>query len=215
MIRESLADKYIRGRGIEIGGRHCPLSVPRGALVAYIDRLSLDELKNDPDVKVVENEIIIDDAEKLDKIEDSSLDFIIANHVFEHTRNPLGTLEVWHNRLRTGGIVYAAIPEKTQTFDATRSVTEFDHLIKDYQDGPETDDEEHYREWFSHIDKLEGDVLEAKVKQSVSEKANIHFHVWDRAAIRELWQWTREQKMFELVEQVTNGGEEICILRAL
>lgn len=216
MVREQLAEKYIRGRGIEIGGRHCPLQVPHGAKVSYIDRVSLEELKKDPYEKVVENEIIIDDAEKLDKIEDKTLDFIIANHVYEHTRNPLNTLVVWWIKLRAGGIVYAAIPNKDHTFDRTREVTKFSHLIDDYS-CRETDDEAHYRDWFTNVDheKLIGDALENKISQCVTAKTNIHFHVWDRPAIDEIFVWAKEKGYFEVVEIVTNGGEEICILRAL
>jgi SAM-dependent methyltransferase len=215
MIREQLADRHIRGRGIEIGGRHCPLKVPRGALVTYVDRLSLDELRRDPDVKVVENETVVDDAECLAQFKNSTLDFIIANHVFEHTRNPLKTLQVWFLRLRKGGIVYAAIPEKTKTFDAPRPVTPFQHLLDDYACA-ETDDEAHYRDWLSTIDGLTGEALERQVAVCVAAKSNIHFHVWTRDSILEILHWAQHKaKLFETVELVTNGAEEICILKAL
>lgn len=218
-VRSDLADKYIRGRGIEIGGRHCPLEVPKGCIVSYIDRVSIEELKReDPKLKIVENEIIIDDGEFLNKVGSHSVDFIIANHVYEHTRNPLRTLEVWWNRLRKGGIVYAAIPNKEETFDRARKVTRFEHLLEDHAcvDRP-TDDRDHYRDWFTHVDheKLTGEALENKINQCVADKTNIHFHVWDRPAMLEIFKWAKENSLFELVEMVTNGGEEICILRAL
>lgn len=213
-MRQQLSEKYIRGRGIEIGGRHCPLPVPKGVIVSYIDRLSLEELKQDREVRVVENETIVDDAEKLERIKTNSLDFIIANHVYEHTRNPLRTLEVWYNRLKEGGIVYAAIPNKIHTFDAPRAITPFSHLLEDY-DCDETDDEEHYRDWLSIIDKLSGEALENQVRVCVNAKSNIHFHVWDKNSMLEIFTWAEREKLFKLVEMVTNGGEEICILRAL
>lgn len=217
MIREQLADKYIRGRGIEIGGRHCPLQVPKGCLVSYVDRVSIEELKQeDKSLTIVENEIIIDDAEKLLKIESNSLDFIIANHVYEHTRNPLRTLECWWHKLRTGGIVYAAIPNKIHTFDHKRSVTTLEHLLEDYSRHIETDDEDHYRDWFTNVDheKLTSDQIEERVKACVKSKANIHFHVWHRPAMEQIFKWAHDMGYFELLEIITNGGEEICILRA-
>lgn len=218
MIRNELAEKYIRGRGIEIGGRHCPLPVPKGAKVAYIDRVSVEELKaEDRSLQIVENEIIIDDAEILKQISKNSIDFIIANHVFEHTRDPLGTLEVWSDRLIKGGIVYAAIPNKIHTFDHKREVTKFSHLLKDYIDD-ETDDKDHYRDWFTNVDHekiFEGEELERRISECVLEKANIHFHVWDRPALEEIFLWAEELCGLKIVEIITNGGEEICILRKI
>jgi predicted SAM-dependent methyltransferase len=35
---------------------------------------------------------IIDDGEKLSRIEDASQDFIIANHFLEHCEDPIGTV---------------------------------------------------------------------------------------------------------------------------
>lgn len=214
MRRIELAEKYIRGRGIEIGGLHYPLEVPIGARVTYVDRLPPEEAH--PDVKhlVKIKDLVIDDAERLDKFSTNSLDFIIANHVIEHCQDPIGTLWMWANHLTSGGIIFAAVPEKTQTFDAPRAITTLAHLQDDAHNGVgQTNDAEHYREWLSLIDKVEEPELTRRVAQCVRDRANIHFHVWDNAAMRELLAYVAEPRLIELVEFVPNGAETIWILR--
>ena len=81
--RKSLAKRFIRGCGIEIGALHNPLWVPPRSRVTYVDRMDENDLRrhypelNDlPLVKVN----IVDDGEKLTAFEPNSQDFIIANH---------------------------------------------------------------------------------------------------------------------------------------
>lgn len=212
-MRKELADKYIRGRGIEIGGLHNPLPIPLGAKVTYVDRLPPDQAH--PDVTGKVQNVVIDDAEKLENFELDSLDFIIANHVIEHCRDPIRALIVWANHLTPLGIVFAAVPEKTQTFDAPRAITKIEHLIADHQIGLENNsrDAEHYREWLSIIDKVQEPELTKRVEQCLKDRANIHFHVWDERAMLELLAYMGQ--VFEIVEFVKNGAEIIWILRKL
>jgi phage terminase large subunit-like protein len=71
--------------------------------IKYVDRLTIDELiKQYPelsDLKLVQVDNI-DNGEILSKIENESLDFIIANHFIEHARNLMGTIENWFFKLR-------------------------------------------------------------------------------------------------------------------
>lgn len=204
-MRDQLAAKYIRGSGIEIGGRHFPLPVLPGIKVAYVDHVE------DPESKV---KAIIDDAEKLEMFEPGSLDFIIANHVLEHCHDPIGTLSVWHDRLNTGGIAYIALPDKDHTFDKPRAVTPLQHLIDDYYHGSARGDVLHYAEWHYHVDGLRGKVLDERVRIDIESRANIHFHVWDRAAMEALFDRVdRGHGWFEILEEHQNGAEIIWILR--
>jgi predicted SAM-dependent methyltransferase len=60
--------------------------------VKYVDRLNVTELrKHYPELDHV-NLVpvdIIDDGESLPSFKDESLDFIIANHILEHSAKPL------------------------------------------------------------------------------------------------------------------------------
>lgn len=209
-MREQLAAKYIRGRGIEIGGLHNCLPIPHGAKVTYVDRLPPDQAH--PDVKNKVQNIVIDDAELLQHPVCNNVDFIIANHVLEHCHDPIGTLYTWFDRLASGGIAYIALPEKNHTFDKPREVTKLSHIILDYQSvNTITRDAEHYQEWLSIIDGVKEPELSKRVKQCQKDRANIHFHVWDRQSMQEMFNYVSDR--FQIVESKDNGAEVIWILR--
>lgn len=211
-MREQAAARHIRGRGIEIGAAHFPTVLPPGALVTYVDRMSLEKLRKDmKDVHIKDHEIVVDDAGRLDHFEDASLDFVIANHVLEHCQDPIGTMFNWTRVLRRGGIAYVTVPEKTQTFDAPRAVTTMAHLEEDYVKGEDRNDEPHYREWHSVIDKMTGAQLDRQVEIDLEASTNIHFHVFDVALMRLFI--ARQAGWLELLEFIENGAEVIWILR--
>ncbi|MBW8051172.1 MAG: methyltransferase domain-containing protein [Cytophagales bacterium] len=139
--RESIANLYLTGNGIEIGALHLPLKVPPSASVKYVDILPKSELeKHYPellkDYELVEVDIV-DDGEYLIKIQNSSLNFVIACHFLEHCQNPIAAVENFLRVLKPGGILYLAVPDKRYTFDKDRPITSFEHLLKDYEEGPE------------------------------------------------------------------------------
>ena len=90
--RALLANEYVHGSGIEIGGLHHPTPVPRDARVRYVDRLSTEDLlKHYPERagdSIIEVDIV-DDGATLATVEAESQDFVIANHVIEHCPDPL------------------------------------------------------------------------------------------------------------------------------
>lgn len=45
--RTYLADRFLRGDGIEIGALHRPVPLPEGATVRYVDRLYTDDLRSE------------------------------------------------------------------------------------------------------------------------------------------------------------------------
>jgi hypothetical protein len=83
VFRLCLSKKYRRGSGLEIGALNNPLRLFNGANVLYVDRKAVDELRSEfpqlKDSSLVDIDII-DDGERLNTIEDSSVDFVIANH---------------------------------------------------------------------------------------------------------------------------------------
>lgn len=196
--RDVLAAWYLKGDGIEIGPLHRPLPLPKDVNVQYVDRLNLHGLRTHykelGDANIIEPDII-DDGERLEHFADESLDFIVANHFLEHCEDPVGTLEVFYRRLRPGGVLFMATPDKRRTFDSNRPVTPLKHLIKDHEAGPEVSRRKHYEEWVSVIhgvtDKQE---LKETVDRLMEENLSIHFHVW---TFREMW---------ELMDHVSQTG---------
>lgn len=131
MNRASLAKKYLRGHGVEIGALNVPWPNPMGARITYVDEYSLGELQQQyPEARGI---VKCFKDPRLLMIGAGSLDFIVSSHVFEHLRNPLFSLATWMTCLRPGGVVVMAIPEMTRTFDKGREETPFAHLEEDYE----------------------------------------------------------------------------------
>src|SRR5262245_50309382 len=91
--RETIANLYLSGEGIEIGALHNPLPLPPSARVRYVDRMDLAELRKQyPELgskKLVPVDIV-DEGERLGRVPDASQQFVIANHFLEHCQDPIG-----------------------------------------------------------------------------------------------------------------------------
>lgn len=218
-VRKKVAERCLRGQGIEIGALHHPLCVPEQAQVRYVDRLSVDGLRHHYPELNTYNLVpvdVVDDGEKLHQIPDGSLDFIIANHFLEHTENPLGTIRKHLRKLRKGGTIYYAIPDKRYSFDTDRELTSFTHLVVDDLVGVRISRKRHYRQWTRHVLK-EHDVRQVREKTRKLIRANysIHFHVWDETAFRRFLERARLylRNAFSIEQYLGNVTEVIAILK--
>ncbi len=219
-VRAGLSRQYLKGCGIEVGALHSPLWVPPDATVRYVDRLSVPDLRRHypelgrlPLVKVD----IVDNGETLDSIEESSQDFLIANHFLEHTEDPIGTLKRHIGVLKAGGVLYLAVPDKRWTFDVKRPETTLAHLIEDHTRGASASYDSHVREYAELVDGLTGEDLDARVKFIKDTRYSIHFHVWTDQSFRKLLEYLRDEARlgFEIVDFQTNPAREenIAIIR--
>jgi SAM-dependent methyltransferase len=213
-----IANHYLSGDGIEIGALHNPLPVPKSARVRYLDRLPVSDLRahypelvKEPLVEVD----ILDDGELLTTIADSSLDFVIANHFLEHTQNPVGTLLNAFRVLRPGGILYLAVPDKRHTFDSDRPVTPFDHLERDFVEGPQVSRQDHFEEWARFVDRVPEDEVPRRAEQLMEQDYSIHYHVWTQREALELLMAVRQRMALafdiELLERIEY--EVVFVLR--
>ena len=216
--RRLLAYRYLSGTGIEIGALHKPLKVPRSARVRYVDRLEVDELREqypelaDHDLVAPD---VVDDAETLASIPDRSQDFVIANHLLEHTENPLLALTNMLRVLRAGGVVYLAVPDKRFTFDVDRPTTPLAHVVADFERGPERSRREHFEEWVRLVDKTPDPEVDVQVEALLARGYSIHFHVWTYEDVLELLEELRSRTddRFELAAAQRNGHENVFVLR--
>lgn len=186
--RRDLSRRYIAGDGVELGALHHPLWISDRARVRYVDRLAVPDLRLQyPELKdfdLVEVDVV-DDGETLGSFPDDGLDFVIANHMLEHTENPLGTVRNHLRKIRREGILYYAVPDKRYSFDVDRAVTSFDHLVKDDREGPHGSRLDHFREWGRLVNKVgEPAALEEHVAALMQMNYSIHFHVWDFKAFK-------------------------------
>jgi SAM-dependent methyltransferase len=187
-LRAELAKRFLRGKGIEIGGLNAPLPVPAMARVTHVDRMSAEELRRqypELDDKPLAPVDVIDDGEWLTTFPNRSQDFVIANHFLEHAEDPIGTLKTFARVLKTGGILYLGIPNRRLTFDRDRQPTSFEHVRLDHFEGPARSYEEHLREWASLVDCFQGDELEARIDFLRRTRYSIHYHVWNEVEFRE------------------------------
>lgn len=217
--RRDIADRYLKGDGIEIGALNAPLKLGHRARVRCVDRYDIEGLRSHyPELADVELATvdIVDDGETLASIENDSLDFIIANHMLEHCENPLGAMRNHLAKIKKGGILYYAIPDKRFTFDKNRELTSFEHFLEDDEKGCEHSRLGHYQEYARLVDGLTvPDEIEARVNKLHGMRYSIHFHVWDHDSFQAFL--ARAVKLLggslgvDLYEQ--NDFESIAILR--
>jgi SAM-dependent methyltransferase len=188
--------KLLSGEGIEIGALHCPVRAPH-LDIRYVDRFSVEELRKQyPELeraRIVKTDIIAD-AEHLEGIADESQDFVIANHVIEHMRDPIRSLLVWQRVLKPGGRLYLAAPDRNVTFDSTRPLTTIAHLIEDYEDPSRERDFEAFVEFAREVSCRVFNVrpieeAEALAHELAEKDYSIHFHVWDDASFEEFLEY--------------------------
>lgn len=226
--RAEFAARLLQGDGLEIGPLHQPLAMPPHARVKYVDRMRTDELRSeyaelaDWDLTEVD---IVDDGEALTTIPEESQDFIVANHFLEHCENPIGTIETHLGKLKPGGILFYAVPDKRYTFDFRRPVTPLEHMVKDADQGPEWSRSEHYEDWCRFVPGLDStgtagqagspDWIERKARELEAAKYSIHMHVWTQGEFLQLILACRERfgEAFDIEAAAKVGIEFIVVLR--
>jgi SAM-dependent methyltransferase len=224
--RMVLAARYLHGDGIEIGALGRPLPMPPGARVRHVDRLSAHDMAaHYPEMarkRHVRAPDIVDDGETLATVPEGSQDFLVANHVIEHFENPIRFLHNACRVLKPGGILFLAIPDKEKTFDRNRPVTLFEHLVEDFENGPDGSREGHYREYARLAEdptgkySWRGDAeYEARTAALMEQDYSIHFHVWDRYAMMDMILRVRERYALPLVPEamLATGDEVIFVCR--
>jgi len=216
--RRAIARRHIRGRGLEVGALHAPLRLPAGATVRYVDHMSVPDLRRHyPELagKDLVEVDVVDDGETLASQSDGSADFIVANHFIEHTEDPLGTLANHLRVLRSGGILYLAVPDRRRTFDADRRPTPLAHVIEDHRSGPSGSRQQHLQEWARLVERVPEERVAARAAELDEIRYSIHFHVWTPQEFRAMLEHARdgERLPFTIAEVRENAHEFIAILR--
>ena len=216
--RRRLSHKHLIGDGVEVGALHHPMELGERARVRYVDRMDVEGLRThypelrDYDLVPVE---VVDDGEKLSTIPDGSLDFVVANHFLEHTENPLGTMRNHLSKVRPGGKLYFAVPNKDYSFDRNRALTPFEHLERDDREGPHLSRAGHFREWARYVDGLQDDeAVEAQARRLEAVNYSIHFHVWDADTFADFIERAKTYLggTFEVAEFALNDTEIVAVL---
>jgi predicted SAM-dependent methyltransferase len=215
--RRSLVRNYIKGRGIEIGALHRPLRVSSQARVTYVDRLWVPGLQQRyPELasRKLAKVGVVDDIERLTRIQDASQDFLIANHVLEHCQNPIGALLNFLRVLRGGGVLYLAVQDDRYTLNGTRPVTSLEHLLQDLERGPEWSKQQHLEEWTRMVNGVqEADEVAEQVSTLMKIDYRIQYHVWTQLELLQMLLLVRKKLSFEIEVFLKRNKEVLMILR--
>jgi len=180
-VRRILASSFIAGSGVEIGALDKPMWTPPNSRVGYVDRLPTDELRKHYNLPLARAVDHVCDAQTLETLPDTSQDFVIANHVFEHMQSPLLALANWLRVLRPMGVLFMAIPDKRFTFDRARPSTTLAHVLGEYHepDSVKNHRRGHVEEWVRLVEREEDSSrVEARIQFLLDCDYSIHVHAW-------------------------------------
>jgi predicted SAM-dependent methyltransferase len=125
--------------GVEIGSAsYAPfgLNTVNAGLTEEMDPLDY-KLYRDHQIAVTGDYARIDipaSADNLSAIADSSVDFVIHSHVWEHLPNPLKALEEWVRVVRNNGLLFIMVPNRTAlSSDVGREVTTIEEMAAIYE----------------------------------------------------------------------------------
>lgn len=181
----------LRGRGIEIGAFEHPAALPAGCSVEYVDAITPEQAQAlFPEISTAGfrrvDHLVDLNTQGLRAFPDGQLDFVIINHVLEHLYNPIFILGEIFRVARPGGHVVLSIPDRDCTFDRSRPLTPFAHLLDDYRRQVRTAGPEDYMDIPRYIfpEFLDDPaVLAQHLAGCVARRE--HIHVWSSASFRD------------------------------
>jgi SAM-dependent methyltransferase len=203
-----IAVSQLKGTGIEVGAGTNPMPLPLHSQVRYVDLYDIEDLKREAYDGQASNDFVVPEIkaqfENLSIIPDSSLDFVVACHVIEHTRDPIGTIAGAWRKLRPGGSIVLVVPEMTRTFDRDRALTPLAHLVEDYRDPDLTRlrDQAHFQEFYEKAFVTPPEDYEVTWRGKWEEAYPIHYHTWTYASFEEMVRWMRNNNAISDVGEI-------------
>lgn len=152
------------------------------------------------------------DATDLSRIGPASYDFLLSSNCLEHVANPLKAMKEWVRVVKDNGHLLLVLPNKAANFDHRRSVTEFQHLLDDYQADIGEDDLTHLDEILRlhdlSMDPPAGD-RDSFQRRSMDNLHNrtLHHHVFDRELIGKIF----EHAGLEMIIQQETPTDHIAL----
>jgi SAM-dependent methyltransferase len=147
----------LKGKGVEVGPGLNPQVKPGpGVNVKYVESTLAEEWvklykkEEKPQKKITDDlwsQYVVDDAQSLLTIPESSVDFVFSNHVFEHLMNPKRVLENWLSKLKPGGLIAGVVPDCRFTFDLRQSPSNHREWEAEYNEDINEITREKYERW--------------------------------------------------------------------
>ncbi|MBN2787144.1 MAG: class I SAM-dependent methyltransferase [Paludibacteraceae bacterium] len=220
-IQSLFKSKY----GLEIGGPSRIFGsrgfVPLYKIVGALDGCNFSDttiwegnIKNEDKYNYYKNKEgvqYVSEATNLSIIPDSKYDFVISSNCLEHIANPLKAIEEWIRVVKNGGVFLIILPNKDFCFDHNRPITEFSHLLKDFQNNINEDDLTHLNEILElhdlKMDKAAGSLIEFR-ERSLNNFKNraLHQHVFNINLLKEIFSFLKLEILF------TYEGQDVIII---
>lgn len=196
--------KFADGAAIEIGGP-TQFFEPNGPLPFYKYAKSIDNVNysretlwgnhlNDdfifnPSRKP--GDFIESDATSISQNVFREYDYLLASHVLEHVANPIKAIIDWRNVLIPQGKIVILVPNKKYTYDINRPITQFDHLMNDYDNEISENDDTHFDEIIENhslvLDSTTKNVEELRRKVNNNYETRFcHHHVYDLSLLKQV-----------------------------
>ena len=181
--RRELSERFIRGRGIEVGAGSRPFPIPAGARCFYGDVRDAESLTT----YFAGQQSPFDgflNAQTFAGIPDGSQDFVISAHVIEHLEDPIGAVLAALRILKPDGVLVLVVPDRRRTFDRLRPGTPLQHLVQDHSDGGASTRLQGYIDHARYVHPaITGETLsESQIQDSaprtMAAQMDIHFHCW-------------------------------------
>ena len=182
VFRKKISGKFMKGIGVEIGALHRPYPQSDSCKILRVDLYGKEKLvRIHPEIsaETIMSPDIIADGENFSIFRDCSLDFVVASHVVEHLRNPIGAVNSWARSLKNGGYLILVVPHKNFTLDRDRPVTAISHLVDDAEQSSNERDFSHYLEYAALVEKKTGGGIEIEARRLWDSRYSIHMHVFD------------------------------------
>jgi SAM-dependent methyltransferase len=196
----SFIPEFIKGEGVEVGPGLKPHIVPTDGIdVRYIESLTAEEWIQlykksgkppDASMTALWEKYILSSAQRLENVEDCTLDFIFSNHVFEHLMNPVGVLEHWSRKLRPGGLVYNVIPDAHACFDLRQPLSTAEEWLAEYRENRWETDLGKYERWCTYTAPYN------TPENLIERKYSIHVHYYSPTSAAALAALAIKQSFF-------------------
>jgi len=214
-LREIITSQ-LSGQGIEFGAGSNPLPAPLHCNVRYADRIQqahfIDQYHEGQEADTVTPDLNCEIG-RIEGVPDGSLDFVLACHVIEHTRNPLLAFQEVYAKLRRGGRFVLVVPDKLQTFDRERELTSLEHIILDFEKPSRDRDVWHYLEFYTKPFPQPVEELYGFIGDKFARAHDIHYHTWHYESFAEMVAYAQPNiapwsEVWSHPTPVANGGTE-------
>ena len=216
-----LSVSRLKGSGIEVGAGANPMPIPLHCQIKYVDIFDVSQLQEhrydgQESLDILRPDIVAM-LGKLDPIAPESLDFVVACHVIEHTRDPIAAIADAWDKIKRGGSLVLVVPEISRTFDKHRALTELGHLIDDFKesDPGRRRDMQHFQEFYAKAFVTPAELYVATWREKWAEDFPIHYHTWTHQSFMEMIDWMMSESLLPGLQEAWSRpplpADEGCI----